>query len=49
MEGVGAGCTSDNKSSYKEGNIWPSCKASGGDDIGLILYISLCTKPVLGF
>ena len=45
--GWGAG---DDESSYKGGNITPpSCEVSGSDDIGLISYISLYMKPVLGF
>ena len=41
-------CTGDNKSSYNRGNIQLAFEDSGGDDIGLISYISLYTKPVEG-
>ena len=48
--GGGAGYTGDDEGSYKGGNLTPpSCEVSGSDDIGLVLYISLYTKPVLGF
>ena len=48
--GGGAGYTGDDENSYKGGNPTPpSCEVSGSDGIGSISYISLYTKPVLGF